>query len=119
MPVTVHDVPETVEKLGRQDSAEFATANGCAIGVFRTPPDSWLWERHPDGDELLYILEGELEIMLLRDSTSEQASLQPGSLFVVPRGVWHRPYAKTDVRLLYVTPARTETSTAEDPRSTE
>ncbi len=115
--MTVHDVSEAVKKLGRQDSREFATVNGCTVGVFRTPPDSWLWERHPDGDELLYVLEGELEMTLLRESTSEQASLQPGSLFVVPQGVWHRPYAKTDVRLLYVTPARTETSTAEDPRS--
>jgi mannose-6-phosphate isomerase-like protein (cupin superfamily) len=116
--MTVHDVPETVKKLGSQDSREFATVNGCAVGVFRTPQDSWLWERHPDGDELLYILQGELEMTLLRESISEQASLRPGSLFVVPKGVWHRPYAKTDVRLLYVTPARTETSMAEDPRST-
>jgi mannose-6-phosphate isomerase-like protein (cupin superfamily) len=116
--MTVHDVPETVKKLGSQDSREFAHLNRCAVGVFRTPQDSWLWECHPDGDELLYILEGELEMTLLRESTSEQASLRPGSLFVVPKGVWHRPYAKTDVRLLYVTPARTETSTADDPRST-
>jgi len=116
--MTVHDVPGTVTKLESQDFREFATVNSCAVGVFRTPADSWLWERHPDGDELLYVLEGELEMTLLRESTSEQASLNPGSLFVVPKGVWHRPYAKTDVRLLYVTPARTETSTAEDPRST-
>ena len=116
--MTVHNVPETVERLGSQDSREFATVNACAVGVFRTPQDSWLWERHPDGDELLYILAGELEMTLLRENISEQASLLPGSLFVVPKGVWHRPYAKTDVRLLYVTPARTETSTAHDPRST-
>ena len=56
--MTVHDVSEAVKKLGRQDSREFATVNGCTVGVFRTPPDSWLWERHPDGDELLYILDG-------------------------------------------------------------
>jgi len=116
--MTVHDVPGTAGKLGAQDSREFATLNGSAVGVFRTPPDSWVWERHPDGDELLYILEGELEMMLLRESTSEKASLESGSLFVVPQGVWHRPYAKSDVRLLFATPVRTETSTAEDPRST-
>ena len=115
--MTVHDVPKAVKKLGSQDSREFATVNGCAVGVFRTPTDSWLWERHPDGDELLYLLEGELEMTLLLEGTSEQASLHPGSLFVVPKGVWHRPYARTDVQLLYVTPARTDTSTAEDPRS--
>jgi mannose-6-phosphate isomerase-like protein (cupin superfamily) len=116
--MTVHDVLGAIQKLGSQDSREFASVNSCTVGVFRTPADSWLWERHPDGDELLYILEGELDMTLLRESTSELASLQPGSLFVVPKGVWHRPYAKTDVRLLYITPPRTETSTAEDPRST-
>jgi quercetin dioxygenase-like cupin family protein len=115
--MTVHDVPEAVKKLESQDFREFTTVNNCTVGVFRTPADSWLWERHPDGDELLYILGGELEMTLLLESTSEQTSLHPGSLFVVPKGVWHRPYARTDVRLLFVTPARTETSTAEDPRS--
>jgi quercetin dioxygenase-like cupin family protein len=113
----VHDVPEAVKNLGSQGFREFARVNNCTVGVFRTPADSWLWERHPDGDELLYIIAGELEMTLLLESVPEQTSLHPGSLFVVPKGVWHRPYARTDVRLLFVTPARTETSTAEDPRS--
>ncbi len=84
-------------------------------GVFRTPADSWIWERHPGGDELLHVLEGELEMTLL--DVSEKTVLRAGSVFVVPRGVWHRPHAISDVSLFFVTPEHTESSSAEDPRS--
>jgi len=86
---------------------------GVLAGRFvgRTP-----WERHPDGDELLYVVEGSVEITLLTDAGPERHRIDHGSVFVVPRGVWHRQHAAETALLLSATPLPTEVSGAEDPR---
>ena len=47
----------------------------------------FIWHSHDDTDDLFLVLDGELDIEL-RDRT---VTLGPGELFVVPRGVEHRP----------------------------
>jgi quercetin dioxygenase-like cupin family protein len=92
------------------------TLNGAMLGMVRfsglTP-----WERHPGGDELLYVLDGEVEVTVLGDDRTVRATLRRGSTFGVPSGLWHRQHAQPSVALLFVTPAeQTGTSWAEDPR---
>ena len=77
------------------------------------------WERHPDGDELLHTLEGEVEVTLLRDGGPTKTRVRAGSMFVVPRGLWHRQIARAAVMQWGATPGRTEHSTAKDPRAPE
>ncbi|MEL6342560.1 MAG: cupin domain-containing protein [Myxococcota bacterium] len=48
---------------------------------------AFVWHRHPDADELFFIVSGELE-MRFRDRS---ITLRPGELLVVPRGVEHQP----------------------------
>jgi mannose-6-phosphate isomerase-like protein (cupin superfamily) len=61
----------------------------------------FIWHQHPDTDELVLILDGELDIEF-RDRT---VALQPGDLIVVPRGTEHRPCArKGEVKLLLIDP---------------
>jgi mannose-6-phosphate isomerase-like protein (cupin superfamily)/ketosteroid isomerase-like protein len=91
--------------------------NQCTLGLVRfsgqTP-----WERHPGGDELLHVLTGEVRVTLLGEGGRTEATLRAGSIFVVPRGVWHRQVASAGVTLLFATPTEeTEHSWAEDPRS--
>jgi hypothetical protein len=43
--------------------------------------------------------------------------VRAGSVFVVPRGLWHRHRVGTKLTELYLTPGPSETSTADDPRS--
>ncbi|MBM4244023.1 MAG: cupin domain-containing protein [Deltaproteobacteria bacterium] len=90
--------------------------NQCLLGVTcfcgRTP-----WERHPDGDELLYVLEGRVEVTVLAEEGPHVEAVPAGSLFVVPRGLWHRQHAEQTVRLLFATAADTTGhSWADDPR---
>lgn len=55
------------------------------------------WHRHPDTDELFLVIEGELD-MEFRDRTEHMTT---GDLIIVPRGVEHRPCARSgEVRLL-------------------
>jgi mannose-6-phosphate isomerase-like protein (cupin superfamily) len=87
--------------------------NECTIGVAREWPPHW--ERHPTGDELLHVLEGEVEVELLQKSgRRRRTTVRAGSFFVVPRGLWHRPIQRRPVVMLYVTPGEGTEATFED-----
>ena len=93
------------------------TLDRCMLGVMRysglTP-----WERHPDGDELLHVLEGEVDVTVLTDDGPADLNVRAGSVFVCPRGLWHRQRPRPAVTMLFGTPAETEEiSWAEDPRT--
>ena len=76
------------------------------------------WERHPDGDELLLALDGELEVTALTDDGPVTRKLRAGEVFVCPQGLWHRQFAEKSVSMLYGTPIDTsEVSMADDPRA--
>lgn len=69
------------------------------------------WHRHDDTDDFFLVLKGRLRIEL-RDRTVE---VGPGELFVVPRGVEHRPVADAEVHLLLIEP--TGTPNTGDPQT--
>jgi len=61
----------------------------------------FIWHRHDETDELFLVIEGSLDIEL-RDRT---VSLEPGEMFVVPRGTEHRPAARNgEAKLLLMDP---------------
>ena len=61
------------------------------------------WHFHESEDELFWVVEGCLEIHL-RDKVVE---LHPGELLVVPRGVEHKPVAKSECQVMLFEPAGT------------
>ena len=63
----------------------------------------FVWHKHDDTDDFFLVLKGELDIEL-RDRT---VTLTPGELFVVPKGVEHRPVAREEVHLLLIEPSGT------------
>lgn len=63
----------------------------------------FIWHSHPDTDEAFFVIDGEMRIEF-RDG---RVDLQSGELFVVPRGVEHRPVAPIDCQVLLVEPAGT------------
>ena len=62
-----------------------------------------VWHEHADTDELFIVLEGALRIEL----PDRFADVRAGELFVVPRGVRHRPVAGDECRVLLLEPAGT------------
>ena len=72
----------------------------------KSPPHAG--EMHPDGDELLYLVDGAVDVVLDEEAGERCLSLQPGQAFVVPCGVWHRVMVKEPCRLLYFTPGRSQ-----------
>lgn len=61
----------------------------------------FVWHDHPDTDEVFIVLKGQLEI-LFRDG---KVSLGKGEMFVVPKGVEHKPVAGRECQLLLIEPA--------------
>jgi len=63
----------------------------------------FIWHHHEHEDELFLVLEGHLEIHL-REGV---VALDPGELFIVPRGVEHKPVASGETHVLLLEPAST------------
>jgi mannose-6-phosphate isomerase-like protein (cupin superfamily) len=67
-------------------------------------------ELHPDGDELLYLISGRVEVVIEDGGTADHvghedtATLVPGQAIVVPRGAWHRVNVIEPSRLVHITP---------------
>lgn len=63
----------------------------------------FVWHHHEREDELFLVLQGALEIHL-RDRV---VALDPGELFIVPKGVEHKPVARGEAHVLLLEPAST------------
>jgi mannose-6-phosphate isomerase-like protein (cupin superfamily) len=63
----------------------------------------FVWHSHADTDDVFIVIEGKMRIEL-RDGAVE---LQAGEMFVVPKGVEHRPVAESECKLLLVEPRGT------------
>ena len=70
----------------------------------------FVWHHHPDTDELFLVVAGRLRIEL----PDRAVSLGPGELFVVPRGVEHRPVASDGCQIVLIEPAGTSNTGSAD-----
>jgi mannose-6-phosphate isomerase-like protein (cupin superfamily) len=61
----------------------------------------FVWHGHPETDEVFIVIKGHLDI-LFRDG---KVSLGAGEMFVVPKGVEHRPVAEQECHILLIEPA--------------
>jgi len=76
----------------------------------------FIWHSHPETDEAFLIVKGSMTIHF-RDGEVE---LKEGDLFVVPRGVEHKPYAREECSVLVVERAGTvNTGNAGGPRTAD
>jgi len=63
------------------------------------------WEVHPNGDEFVVLLSGDVDMVLAVDAGDETVRLkEPGSFVIVPRGVWHTARVREPAQMLFVTP---------------
>jgi mannose-6-phosphate isomerase-like protein (cupin superfamily) len=80
-----------------------ASYNGNDIRIVKVAGE-FVWHKHDDTDDFFLVIDGVLDIEL-RDRT---ITLGPGELYVVPRGVEHRPVARNgEVRMLNIEPGGT------------
>jgi len=63
----------------------------------------FVWHDHPETDETFIVVEGNLRI----DFRDGAVHLGPGEVFVVPKGVEHKPFAENEVKMMLIEPRGT------------
>jgi mannose-6-phosphate isomerase-like protein (cupin superfamily) len=79
--------------------------DGYVIGApIMTRPAPHGGEMHPDGDEVLFLISGRIDVLLEEDGGEDAVEMTPGQTVVVPKGVWHRVLPREPSQLLHITP---------------
>ena len=62
--------------------------------------NEFVWHCHPDTDEVFIVIEGVLDIEF-RDG---KVTLETGEMYVIPKGVEHKPTALSECKIMLVEP---------------
>lgn len=78
--------------------------DGMTFGVASMSENSpHAGEMHPDGDEVLYLISGRVNVVFL-DSPHADIEMKLGDGLVVPKGTWHRVDILEPCQIVYLTP---------------
>lgn len=117
--VTAFDLRKTFVNLNREGDADRIDVtedfwaelregtrrlDGYLITVSEIHNDIPHWEMHPNGDEVLYLLSGKLDILIEQSGREQRVPLRsdrPGT--VVPAGAWHRAVVVEPGQMMFVT----------------
>jgi mannose-6-phosphate isomerase-like protein (cupin superfamily) len=72
--------------------------NGHDIMVVKID-GAFVWHKHDDTDDFFFVLQGDLTIEM---ENSDPVRLGAGELFIVPKGVLHRPVANGETHLMLI-----------------
>ena len=61
----------------------------------------FVWHHHDDTDDIFLVLKGRMTI----ETEDGDVTLEPGELYVVPKGIKHRPVAHEETHLLLIEPS--------------
>ena len=132
--ITIVDLKSELAKLGmlRDRRPDMLEEERQASGAFKTLAPyrdgnlfsarfsgNGAWERHPNGDELVQVLEGETKFHIITEDEAQTHTLKAGMFVIVPQGAWHRFESPDGVTLMTATPKPTEHLTVDvaDPRA--
>ena len=112
--------PQMIE-TERKETGAFATLAPFRDGnIFSAKfAGEGAWERHPNGDELVQIVDGATTLHFMTEDGLQSFALGAGMMVIVPQGMWHRFVAPDGVTVMTATPKPTEhlTVDVEDPRT--
>lgn len=99
------------EKLGKFDALWtphiIAELNGQQVKLAKCEGE-FAWHDHADEDELFFVISGRLTMQLRDDAGSvREVVINPGELYVVPRGIEHNPVAEPGTAVMLFEPAAT------------
>ncbi|RED52518.1 cupin domain-containing protein [Aestuariispira insulae] len=79
-----------------------ATMNDYLFKLAKIEGD-FIWHDHPETDETFIVLDGEVRI----DFRDGAITLKAGEMFVMPKGVEHKPFAEQEAQILLIEPKGT------------
>jgi len=71
----------------------------------------FVWHSHPETDETFIVLEGSIRI----DFRDGLVNLNKGEMFVVPKGIEHKPFAENEAQVLLIEPKGIANTGDQDP----
>lgn len=75
------------------------------ISAYEFDEDWSSWERHPNGDEIVILLTGQVTFILDTEAGERSVKLtEPGSYVIVPMGIWHTARTNVTSKMLFITP---------------
>jgi mannose-6-phosphate isomerase-like protein (cupin superfamily) len=77
---------------------------GLLVSAFPYTADWATSEMHPAGDEVVYLISGEIDLVLEHADGDQVVPLPPGTAIVVPRGTWHTARVRVPGEGLHITP---------------
>lgn len=100
---TTHDAINIASKFAlfkeQWSPKVIAEMNDYQFKIVRLEGD-FVWHSHSDSDEAFFVIDGQLRI----DFRDGHVHLAEGELYVVPKGVEHKPYAEQEVKLMLIEP---------------
>lgn len=79
-----------------------AESNGQLVKIAKGQGEL-VWHKHDNEDELFIVFKGKLTLQL----REQNIELNPGEMFVVPKGVEHCPIADEETHFMMIEPAST------------
>ena len=76
-----------------------AEMNDYQIKLVKIKGD-FLWHSHDSTDEAFIVLDGTMEIQ----TEEKSVKLDSGEMYVVPKGVLHKPYAEKECKIMIIEP---------------
>ena len=76
---------------------------GRLVAIFPYDADWTSWEVHPDGDEIVVLLSGAVDLVLDLPGGQRTVELRDRGAAVVPRGVWHTANVLAPSEALHIT----------------
>ncbi len=120
MEISLFNPSESVKDLQEMEFSDLGAFDKGGAGVFWSRAGGPSpWEMHPDCDELLHVIEGEIELEILPGDGGSPtfATVKAGWYLVIPRGCWHRQTLRENSKEFYLTPGQTLHSMTADPRN--
>jgi mannose-6-phosphate isomerase-like protein (cupin superfamily) len=93
--------------------ARIGEVNVCVSRFSQHPK----WEIHPNGEEVLVGISGELSIVLLDTASPKTILIKSGDVAVIPQNTWHSPIPNGEISVLSMGDyTGTIVSNSDDPR---
>ena len=83
-----------------------AEDGGWLFSGYELSADMDHWEMHPEGNEVLYVVSGAMDLVIEEGSGDRTIALTAGTACLIPQGAWHRQIVRAPGRYLAITYGR-------------
>lgn len=103
--VSVEPLPVDEDFWRRLSAGELGTFHNEYLVSSHSFDSDWsVWEMHPNGDEIVCLIEGAVTFILEQEDGNREIGLdQCGAYAIVPRGTWHTARVSRPSRVLFIT----------------